>query len=140
MSDSRSTQLKRILANLRDLGFTDYEAKVYLALVKDSPATAYEISHNSGVPRPNTYSSLKTLASRGAVMPVSENPARYVPQAPDQLFGSIASQTQELCDTVASDLSRLESAPQGGLLCQSMFYTKCLLKVMFHLLNLPLRF
>ncbi len=112
MAESKTAQAGGIVSSLKELGFTDYEAKVYLALVKSSPATAYEISHNSGVPRPNTYSALKSLATRGAAMPVSESPARYVPQQPESLFGSIATQTQELCEAVTSDLSALASTPQ----------------------------
>lgn len=112
MAERNSTRNRAVLGDLKTLGFTEYEAKVYLALVEASPATAYEISHSSGVPRPNTYSALKALTSRDAVMPVSENPARYVPQAPERLFKSIASQTIQLCDDVSERLSRLAATPQ----------------------------
>ena len=112
MAKTDSTPTRGILADLRTLGFTDYEAKVYLALVEGSPATAYEISHSSGVPRPNTYSALRALAARSAVMPVSENPVRYVPQAPDRLFKSIASQTGRLCSDLSDRLSELAGSPQ----------------------------
>lgn len=112
MAKTDSTRTRGILADLKTLGFTDYEAKVYLALVERSPATAYEISHSSGVPRPNTYSALRALASRGAVMPVSENPVRYVPQPPDRLFKSIASQTGRLCSDLSERLSQLAASPQ----------------------------
>ena len=50
MADIGSTQTSKVLGALRSLGFTEYEAKVYLALVQSAPATAYEISHRSGVP------------------------------------------------------------------------------------------
>ncbi len=35
---------------LEQLGLTQYEAKVYLALLSEHPATAYTISRRSGVP------------------------------------------------------------------------------------------
>ena len=112
VADIGSTQTSEVLGALRALGFTEYEAKVYLALVQSAPATAYEISNRSGVPRPNTYSALKVLAGRGAVIPVSEQPIRYAPQPPEQLFRAIAAQTRQLCEDVSEQLSRLAGAPQ----------------------------
>ncbi len=38
-------------ANLAAIGFTEYEAKVYLALLRDSPTTGYQLSKKAGVPR-----------------------------------------------------------------------------------------
>lgn len=107
----KQTDKLTILRDLKTLGFTEYEAKVYLALIESSPATAYEISNKSGVPRPNTYSSLNALSARAAVMPISENPSRYVPQPPDRLFSAIASQTRQLCDTVSDRLSQITETP-----------------------------
>lgn len=100
-----------LIGNLRALGFTEYEARVYIALIESPPSTAYELSKSSGVPRPNTYSALTALAARGAAMPVSERPVRYVAQRPDSLFDTISAQTRELCNRVATELSQLSAAP-----------------------------
>ena len=69
MDHGPATDTREILGDLRRLGFTESEARVYVALIGRSPATAYEISNRSGVPRPNTYSILKTLAAKHAVIP-----------------------------------------------------------------------
>ncbi|MEO1328754.1 MAG: helix-turn-helix domain-containing protein [Pseudomonadota bacterium] len=111
MATDRKIKSAALLSDVKSLGFTEYEAKAYLALIESSPATAYDISNRSGVPRPNTYSALKALAARGAVMPISENPSRYVPQPPDQLFSAIASQTRQLCDTISERLSDIAETP-----------------------------
>lgn len=92
---------------LRRLGFTEYEARVYIQLLRQSPATAYEISKSTGVPRPNTYQALEALAQRAAVLPVSENPVRYVAARPSELFDTIARQTQALCNDLATRLSAI---------------------------------
>lgn len=34
-----------------DIGFTEYEAKAYIALLRLGPATGYQIAKESGVPR-----------------------------------------------------------------------------------------
>lgn len=96
-----------ILTDLKRLGFTDYEARIYVQLLRQSPATAYEVSKSSGVPRPNTYNALETLAQRSAVLPVSESPTRYVAAPADTLLASIARQTSSLCDSVATRLEAL---------------------------------
>ncbi|HDL19432.1 MAG TPA: TrmB family transcriptional regulator, partial [Bacteroidetes bacterium] len=36
---------------MKQLGFTNYEAKTYLYLLKNNPATRYELSKYSAVPR-----------------------------------------------------------------------------------------
>lgn len=93
--------------DLRRLGFTEYEARVYIQLLRQSPATAYEISKSTGVPRPNTYQALEALAQRSAVLPVSETPVRYVAAKPSELFDTIARQTQTLCNNLADRLSAI---------------------------------
>lgn len=90
---------------LHQLGFTNYEARVYLELLKFFPATAYEISKQSGLPRANVYSALTALERKGAVQPVQENPVRHVPVDPRQLLGRIRSETASRCDALAEQLA-----------------------------------
>lgn len=99
-----------ITVDLKRLSFSDYEARIYLSLVQQSPATAYELSMASGVPRPNAYTALHNLNERRAVLQVSENPARYVAVPPRELLDHLANDTHVLCDSLASRLESL-SAP-----------------------------
>lgn len=50
------------------LGYTDYEARVYLALLKSPDSTGYEASRVSGVPRAKVYEVMESLDRKGAVM------------------------------------------------------------------------
>lgn len=86
---------------LQQLGFTDYEARAYLALAQTYPATAYEVAKLSALPRANVYSVLRQLETKGAIQPVSENPIRYAPRNPEDFFGRYARQTTALCEQVA---------------------------------------
>src|ERR1700732_4935041 len=63
------------------------------------------------MPRPNTYQALEALTQRRAVLPVSENPARYVAADPQQLFDTIARQTRSLCTDLAKRLSAVTAPP-----------------------------
>lgn len=51
-------------ADLTRIGFTEYEAKVYLALLRENPATGYQLSKSSGVPRSMVYEALGRLHVR----------------------------------------------------------------------------
>jgi sugar-specific transcriptional regulator TrmB len=96
-----------LLKRFKSIGFTEYEARVYIQLLRASPATAYEIAKASGVPRPNTYNALDTLAKRGAVQPVSDNPRRYVAAPPQTHLDAIARETASVCEDLAERLARL---------------------------------
>jgi sugar-specific transcriptional regulator TrmB len=103
---------REILAGLRQLGFTDYEARIYVQLLKTSPATAYEVAKAAGVPRANTYAALEALAQRGAVLPVNEEPLRYVAAPPKALFEGISRQTRSLCSELSTQLAALSPTTQ----------------------------
>ena len=97
-----------VLADLKRLGFTDYEARIYSALLQqNAPSTAYELSKATGVPRPNAYTALESLTQRGAALPVSEAPIRYAAAPPDDLLGGIALHTKQLCADLSLRLSSL---------------------------------
>ena len=56
------------VSGLSDLGFTEYEARIYLALLKENPANGYQLSKRTGVPRSMVYEALGRLHARGAVL------------------------------------------------------------------------
>lgn len=105
------TMSSDLLQDLKRLGFTEYEARVYVQLLLQNPATAYEIAKAAGVPRPNTYQALESLSKRGAALPVSENPVRYVAAEPQELLDSIARQTKSLCSDLSEKLAALAPTP-----------------------------
>lgn len=91
---------------LRELGFSDYEAKAYAALAANQPATAYEIAKVTGLPRANVYSALHNLEAKGAIQPVTEHPVRYVPVDPERFFGQMQRNTAGLCEDVVHAVKR----------------------------------
>lgn len=95
--------------NLQSLGFTGYEARVYMALLQRYPATAYEVSKQIGLPRANVYNALGTLARKLAVQPVNENPVKYVPVDPKVMLDRIARKTSSRCSELADKLVRTKA-------------------------------
>ncbi len=78
-----------LLEHLRQLGFTSYEAKVYIALLKQENATGYEIAKLSGVPASKIYEVLKKLQEREVIMVLDGDPRRYIPFPPDEILNKL---------------------------------------------------
>ena len=103
-----------LVSKLQNLGFAEYEARSYIGLLAIAPATAYEISKQTGVPRANTYNALENRVKKGAVQPVGERPARYAPLPPKDLLRNIAEGTRQRCAELATGLLNISfgSEPQ----------------------------
>ncbi|MCD6099727.1 MAG: helix-turn-helix domain-containing protein, partial [Candidatus Marinimicrobia bacterium] len=71
-----------IIAQMVKMGFTVYEAKTYLALLKSNPATGYEVSQIAHIPRSVIYSVLRKLESEGVVISIHDKPKKYIPLSP----------------------------------------------------------
>jgi len=59
---------KDIVETIKRLGITEYEAKVYLALIKNGRSTAGELTLLSGVPHSRIYGVLQTLEAKNWVI------------------------------------------------------------------------
>jgi len=66
-----------LVESLKIMGLTEYEAKVYSALVLFDRAEVKQIYEFLNVPKPSVYQSLKTLVDKGLVMIVNSKPAIY---------------------------------------------------------------
>lgn len=74
-----------LIANLKELGFNSYEAKVYLALLKKYPATGYEVSQIADIPQSRAYDTLKSMTASGFVFSNDEKPQKFSPISPKEL-------------------------------------------------------
>ncbi len=66
-----------LIDSLKTLGLTEYEAKVYSALVLFDRAEVKQIYEYLDAPKPSVYQSLKTLTDKGLVQVVNAKPAVY---------------------------------------------------------------
>jgi sugar-specific transcriptional regulator TrmB len=67
---------------LQLLNLTLYEAKAYLALVKNGPLKASEVGFLGQVPRPKVYGALRHLQTKGLAHIVPSNPAAFSAASP----------------------------------------------------------
>lgn len=80
----------QILNELQNLGLTDKEAKVYVALLRLGNASAYAIAEESGLKRPTTYVVLDELRKKGLVNKVPRAKKQiFIPRSPEEYFASL---------------------------------------------------
>lgn len=97
--------MEKAIDQLQQLGFSPYEAKAYIALLRKNPINGYELAKASGIPRPNIYSVLQKLEERGAVLHIdSEEGVRYVPVQPGELITRLRSRIQNSLDETQTAL------------------------------------
>jgi sugar-specific transcriptional regulator TrmB len=93
-------------------GFTEYEAKVYVALQRVSPATGYQVAKESGVPRSTIYEVLGKLIARGAVFTQSFGEmVRYAPVPPDELLDRMRHEFEDTLDKLAEGFKHMAATP-----------------------------
>jgi predicted transcriptional regulator len=93
---------------LQELGFGEYEARAYQALLQHNPITGYELAKVSGIPRPNIYPVLQKLEERGAVVHLdSGDTTRYLPVPPEEFLKQIEYRFQHTVQTAKQALQEL---------------------------------
>jgi sugar-specific transcriptional regulator TrmB len=98
-----------IISELSELGLTEYEAKIYVALLRENPATAYELGKSSGVPTSKIYEVLNKLIEKGVAAIVDEGKTkRYVPVEPGEFLDKRKSRTDRIIDDLRSGLVSLK--------------------------------
>jgi sugar-specific transcriptional regulator TrmB len=71
-------------SNLKELGFSQYEAACYMALVNDHPINGSQVSKLSGIARSRIYDVLRSLMVKGYVVEI--NSGQYAPLPSDELI------------------------------------------------------
>jgi sugar-specific transcriptional regulator TrmB len=93
---------------LTELGFSEYEAKAYLALLRENPATGYQLAKGSGVPRSMIYEVMGKLTARGAAMTLRvEGGTKYAPVPPEEFLEQLHREQEELLTSLREDLTTL---------------------------------
>lgn len=100
------------IEKLVKIGFSEYEAKAYVALLRGNPVTGYQISKLSGVPRSMIYEVLGKLTARGAAMTLRKGGAtQYAPVPAAEFLDQLHREHKELIFSLKDDLAALTSAP-----------------------------
>lgn len=94
---------------LEKLGFSSYEARVYIGLLKSNPVTGYQLSKLSGVPRSRIYETLDRLTARGYAVALQSDPMEFKPLAVKELLVQLQEQFDGALSTLDQELSQIST-------------------------------
>ena len=93
---------------LQQLGFSEYEARTYTALLQRHPLNGYELAKLARLPRANIYGVLQKLEERGAVIRFdTPEGVRYTPLPAEELIQRLRSQYQATLSTAQQALNEI---------------------------------
>lgn len=111
---------------LHRLGFSGYEARVWLELANGYPVTAYQLAKRAGLQRANTYRALERLLELDAVSIVHKDPVTYAPADPRAMVSRLTAGLNSECDWFAGHLSRRMQSRNRGLIQTGSGTADCL--------------
>lgn len=120
--------LDKMAKKMMELGFTLYEARAYICLLQGYPATRYEISKNSGVPRSAIYDVMRRLENSGAVSVISDDPKKYIPLPPDKFTELLDNRYKQKIDDFKRVVSDMDISLESENLWNINGYQNLLLK------------
>ncbi|MFW5807678.1 MAG: TrmB family transcriptional regulator [Spirochaetota bacterium] len=93
------------------LGFSEYEARAYVSLLEEHPATAYDAARRSGIPTSKIYEVLSRLRQKEVVYAVHEGKKkRYIPVDVDEFAASYARTVQHSLNTIRRESRDISAA------------------------------
>ena len=105
--------MNELIAQLKELGLTEYEAKAYTALVQNSHVSAYQVSKNSGIPRARIYDILNGLVEKGFVLKEETADQTTYSSIPVEMFlQQVQQRWQSNFTSISDQLEKLETKEQ----------------------------
>jgi len=103
-----------IAEGLSNLGLSDYEVRVYLAILRHPNSRVPEIARLSRVPQPKVYSTLKSLIARGLCESRLGAVNSYVAQPPQDAFRPLMEDLRAKEVSTKEALARLKEEYQSS--------------------------
>lgn len=107
--------VNKTISRLVDIGFSEYEARLYVSLLRANPATAYEIAKESGIPTSKIYEVIARLMEKGFVSVVdADSKKSYIPMDIDEFIEGRRKKIDKTLEGLKSDLSGLKTAGRAS--------------------------
>jgi sugar-specific transcriptional regulator TrmB len=105
-----------VMASLRDLGLSEYEARAYRSLLKTGPTTAKELSRVSDVPMGRIYDVLNSIERHDLVrIQSASRPKKYVAVEPATALDRLLAEKKRELDEQASEYESIVDELSGRL-------------------------
>ena len=99
--------LDKLIQRLQALGFSQYEARVYCALLQKAPANGHEVAKTAGIPTSKVYETLERLRTKGAVLVRRSEPTLWAPVPHRDLLGRLRHEMESTFSAVEQGLAQL---------------------------------
>ncbi len=113
-----------LLSQLKQIGMSEYEAKVYVILTALRVASAREIHEQTKIPRGRIYETLATLTEKGFIVSSGKSPVRYSPVDVIQMFERLKRESVTSLAGLVKHLKALESETPEPLMQGYKLYTE----------------
>lgn len=105
--------LADIAPTLEPLGFTEIEARAYVALLARPGQTGYALAKAIGKGQPSVYAALAGLEAKGAVAPTDAGSRTYAAAPVEELIATLRRRQDARLDHAAEALRRVNAADGG---------------------------
>jgi sugar-specific transcriptional regulator TrmB len=99
--------LDELVERLQALGFSQYEARAYCALLQKSPANGHEVAKTAGIPTSKVYETLERLHHKGAVLVQRSEPTLWAPVPHRDLVATLRQRMESTFSAVEQGLAQL---------------------------------
>jgi HTH-type transcriptional regulator, sugar sensing transcriptional regulator len=99
--------LNELVQRLQALGFSQYEARAYCALLQKSPANGHEVAKTAGIPTSKIYETLERLLQKGAVRVQRSEPTLWAPVDYRDLMAELRERMESTITAVEQGLAQL---------------------------------
>jgi sugar-specific transcriptional regulator TrmB len=99
--------LDELVQRLQALGFSQYEARAYCALLQKSPANGHEVAKTAGIPTSKIYETLERLHHKGAVLVQRSEPTLWAPVPHRDLMAALRQRMESTFSAVEQGLAQL---------------------------------
>lgn len=99
--------LDELVQRLQALGFSQYEARAYCALLQKSPANGHEVAKTAGIPTSKIYETLERLHQKGAVLVQRSEPTLWAPVPHRELVATLRNRMDSTFSAVEQGLAQL---------------------------------
>jgi sugar-specific transcriptional regulator TrmB len=100
---------------LKQIGLTDYEVEIYLALLTHGQISAYELAEKAGLYRQVTYDTLKRLLEKGFVSSATEGKTKLFKATSPELILEILNEKTESYKQALPSLMKMNQSSKQPL-------------------------
>jgi sugar-specific transcriptional regulator TrmB len=106
--------VNNLVHSLVETGFSEYEARAYVALLRKSPLTAYEIAREAGIPTAKVYGVVTRLSDKGLFSVTGEGKRKsYTPLDPDEFLSGLRGRIQNTLTQIEGGFTNLARKPEA---------------------------